>query len=204
MSAEIWADPSIFSKTERESDGTYRAVNALYAENGISHMIQTPRQYTFEETGMERILSHWANLDKRDSSLKIICPRDLRDIQTPEYGLCNKGCPNLLWELRRARREELSATQLVNKNPTEKIVDKDNHLRDVLKYIVMSLPDPSIKSAALRAQEAIQPLVKLAHTLPSKSERDAAFTSALIHGQNILDEDTQLQEPIQLGRRRIR
>ena len=37
------------------------------------------------------------------------------------------GCPNLLWELMPTRREQLSAAQLMRKNPTEAIVDKDNH-----------------------------------------------------------------------------
>jgi len=40
----------------------------------------------------------------------------------------------------RTRREQLSASQLMRKNPTEAIVDKDNHLRDALKYILLSLP----------------------------------------------------------------
>src|SRR5438552_14221637 len=40
------------------------------------------------------------------------------------------------------RREQLSASQLMSKNPSEGIVDKDNHLRDALKYILLSLPTP--------------------------------------------------------------
>jgi hypothetical protein len=43
----------------------------------------------------------------------------------------------------RTRREQLTASQLMRKNPTEAIVDKDNHLRDALKYILLSLPSPS-------------------------------------------------------------
>jgi len=31
----------------------------------------------------------------------------------------------------------------MRKNPTEAIVDKDNHLRDALKYILLSLPSPT-------------------------------------------------------------
>ena len=41
------------------------------------------------------------------------------------------------WELRRARREELTQTQLQNKKSSEKIADKDNHQRDALKYLVL-------------------------------------------------------------------
>ena len=53
------------------------------------------------------------------------------------------GCPNLIWELSRARREQLSAQQLLTRNVSERVVDKDNHLRDCLKYLVVSLPAPA-------------------------------------------------------------
>ena len=43
----------------------------------------------------------------------------------------------------RTRREQLSAQQLMRKNPSEAIVGKDNHLRDALKCVLLSLPSPS-------------------------------------------------------------
>jgi hypothetical protein len=48
------------------------------------------------------------------------------------------GCPNLTWELSRARREQLSAQKLLTGNVSERVVDNDNHnhLRDWLKYLV--------------------------------------------------------------------
>jgi hypothetical protein len=55
----------------------------------------------------------------------------------------------------RTRREQLSAAQLMRKNPTEAIVDKDNHLRDALKYILLSLPSPSEKPSRLQRDETI-------------------------------------------------
>lgn len=105
---------------------------------------------------MERILSHWVELDHREPTLRIVCPRRLRDISRPIYGVHNEGCPNLLWELRRARREELTAGQLVHKNPSERIVDKDNHLRDCLKYIVSALLEPSRQTPEMKALDAIR------------------------------------------------
>jgi hypothetical protein len=56
----------------------------------------------------------------------------------------------------RTRREQLSASQLMRKNPTEAIVDKDNHLRDALKYILLSLPSPSERARELKREELIQ------------------------------------------------
>ena len=105
----------------------------------------------------------------------------------------NGGCPNLLWELRRARREELTPTQLTKKNQTEKIVDKDNHLRDCLKYLVLTLPEPSQKSARMLATEAVRPLAE-----------QGDLTSALIRWQQKIQELEPSSRPATLrsnGRR---
>ena len=136
----MFADPSIFYANQAQGDGTFKAIATLFAEEGIDNLSPAPENN--ELLGMERILSHWMNLDQREPTLKIVCPKRLQDIAKPNYGIVNGGCPNLLWELRRARREELTPTQLTRKNPTEKIVDKDNHLRDCLKYLVLTLPEP--------------------------------------------------------------
>lgn len=154
LASEAIADPSIFHKSMAQSDGTFKAIADLYVEEGIRNMLPAPN--TNELTGMERILNHWSDLDKREPTLKIVCPRGLREITKPIYGIHNFGCPNLLWELRRARREELSAGQLVHKNPSERIVDKDNHLRDCLKYIVSALLEPSRQTPEQKALAAIK------------------------------------------------
>lgn len=138
---------------------------------------------------MERILAHWTDLEHREPTLKIVCPRGKRDIQRPVYGVHNDGCPNLLWELRRTRREELSATQLVNRNPTEKIVDKDNHLRDALKYLVLSLPGPQKMSVEMRAKVAMGEI----------PEEDV--TSRMIRYQQAIDRSAEERQPVGMGRR---
>jgi hypothetical protein len=56
----------------------------------------------------------------------------------------------------RTRREQLTAQQLMRENPTEAIVDKDNHLRDALKYILLSLPSPSERPKEMRREEIIK------------------------------------------------
>ncbi len=152
----VVADPSIFYKTQAQGDGSYKAIADLYAEEGITNL--GPSAENNELLGMERTLSHWLNLEDREPTLKIVCPKHLQDIQRPIYGVHNDGCPNLLWELRRARREELSAGQLVHRNPTERIVDKDNHLRDALKYLVLSLPEPTQNTELMHAREKMKGL----------------------------------------------
>jgi hypothetical protein len=46
----------------------------------------------------------------------------------------------------RTRRRKLTATQLMSQNQSEEIIDKDNHARDAMKYVVMSLPEPTEKN----------------------------------------------------------
>src|SRR5215470_3954672 len=107
---------------------------------------------------MESILEHWRDLDHRQLTLKIVCPYDY---SRKRFGLFPNGCPNLLWELMRTRREQLSAAQLMRKNPSEAIVDKDNHLRDALKYILLSLPGPSGRGTRVGSMDSIRRKPKL-------------------------------------------
>jgi len=191
---EIYADPSIFYKTQAQAKGGFKAISELYAEEreleqgmrpGLQNLISAPDNA--EILGMERILQHWHDLEHREPSLRIVCPRRY-DTSKKRYGLYRDGCPNLIWELRRARREELSATQLESKNPSEKIVDKDNHLRDCLKYIVLSLPDPTIKSREERAADSVRGL-------------DA--TSAMIRYRQFMEREVYADKPLALGRRAL-
>lgn len=151
---EVLADPSIFYGSHAQGDGTFKAISQLYIEEGVVNLVPAPDKS--ELTGMERILNHWANLDKRGPTLKIVCPREMREIVKPMYGVFNYGCPNLLWELKRTRKEQLSAAQLAHKNPSERIVDKDNHLRDCLKYIVLALLEPNRQTPHQKALEKIK------------------------------------------------
>ena len=139
----IWADPSIFYRTQAQSEGDFKSIADLYLEAGLPGMSDAQNA---ELAGIERILEHWRDLDHREPTLKIVCPHDY---SRKRFGLFTDGCLNLLWELMRTRREQLSASQLMRKNPSEGIVDKDNHLRDALKYILLSLPSPSEKPRSL-------------------------------------------------------
>lgn len=158
LDSEALADPSIFYKNQAQSDGSFKAIADLYIEEGIRNLVPAPRNA--EIAGMEKILSHWLDLDNRQPTLRIICPQGLRGISRPIYGVHNEGCPNLLWELLRARREESSAGQLVNKNPTERVVDKDNHLRDCLKYLCLAFVEPAKQTPEMKANEAIKDIPK--------------------------------------------
>ncbi|SRR5260370_761629 len=77
----------------------------------------------------------------------IVCPRDYS-----RRRLCMAG----LLHIEVCHLYSLSASQLMRKNPTEAIVDKDNHLRDALKYILLSLPSPSERPREMKRDELIQ------------------------------------------------
>ena len=147
--ATIFADPSIFYRTQAQSDG-FKSIAELYTEAGLTNLCPAENA---ELAGMERILEHWHDLDSREPTLKIVCPEDY---SRRRFGLFPNGCPNLLWELMRTRRAQLSASQLMRKNPTEAIVDKDNHLRDCLKYVVLSRPAPAEVPTSIRREQMIQ------------------------------------------------
>jgi hypothetical protein len=187
---EIYADPSIFYKTQAQARGGFMAISELYAEEGealrpgLKNLVPAPDDT--EILGMERIQKHWHDLEHREPSLYILCPPALEEIQRPVFGVHRDGCPNLLWELRRTRREELSAAQLATKNPTEAIVDKDNHLRDCLKYIVLSLADPTVKTKEEQAAEAVKGLDP---------------TSAMIRYQQFMEREEKSVKPTPVGRR---
>jgi len=104
---DLAQDPQALERFHREARAASAAgLQGLWeSENG-------------EIAGMERILEHWRDLDHRQPTLKIVCPYDY---SRKRFGLFPNGCPNLLWELMRTRREQLSAVQLMRKNPSEKL-----------------------------------------------------------------------------------
>jgi hypothetical protein len=84
----------------------------------------------------------------------------------------------------RTRRVKLNAQQMLTKNVSEAIVDKDNHARDAMKYVLMSLPEPAIASAH---EELRQELKQLAEA--------GDLTSAYIRSQQATAEESGDQPP---------
>jgi hypothetical protein len=105
----------------------------------------------------ERLMMHWANLDEEEPTIRIVCRTPS---ERPQYGLHQWDCPNLLWELMRSRRVKLSAQQLMSRNLSEALVDKDNHAVDACKYVVMSHPEPTRKPYEQRVVERVEKLRK--------------------------------------------
>jgi hypothetical protein len=177
--APIYADPSIFYRTQAQSDGDFKSVADLYIEAGLTNLCQAENA---ELAGIERILEHWHDLEYRDPTLRIVC-RD--DYSRRRFGLFPNGCPNLLWELMRTRRAQLSASQLMRKNPTEAIVDKDNHLRDCLKYVVLSRPASAEIPNSIARERIIQ-----------EAYRDGTYPSLAVRLAQLDEQERRESEPV--------
>ena len=142
--AECYADPSIVPQILQQSQlpgkpaERAKSINELYIEQGIDRFSPFARDRS-DVSFAARIMAHWSNLEHREPSLKIVCRNYC---ERPQHGLHHWDCPNLLWEMLRTRRVKLSSQQLLSRNTSEAIVDKDNHAIDAAKYLAMSHPEP--------------------------------------------------------------
>lgn len=177
-----WSDPTVFDQKTQQSPGKEaRAIAELYFEQGV-HFLTRFDGNRNDQTFASRLLAHWADLENRDPQLYIVC-HNYSD--SPQFGMHPWSCPNLLWELMRTRRRKLSAQQLLTKNVSEEIVDKDNHLRDSLKGIIMSLPDPTEYTTEEKIQKRLSGL-----------DPTTAMIKYMEAKREIEEEDTPTQFPI--------
>lgn len=189
-----YADPSIFPEIMQQSQGSVgsgkaaeraKSVNDLYVEQGVE--LFSPFQFDRSDVSFAaRVMMHWQDLEHREPSLRIVCSNYA---EKPVPGLHNWDCPNLLWELMRTRRVKLTAQQQLTRNQSEAIVDRDNHSRDALKYILMSHPEPTMKTAQQIAADAVKGIAEVGD-----------LTSAAIRYQQTLERLEDGEAPIQLGR----
>lgn len=83
-----YADPTIFDMTLQQSQRPGQAVeraksfNELYVEQGIE--LFSPFQMDRADVSFSgRLMTHWANLDEREPTVKIVCRNNT---ETPQYG----------------------------------------------------------------------------------------------------------------------
>jgi hypothetical protein len=189
-----YADPTIFDATMQQSNQPTqpgkaaeraKSINELYVEQGIE--LFSPFYGDRSDISFaQRLHMHWSNLDKREPTVKIVCRNYA---EKPQLGLWNWDCPNLLWELMRRRRMRLSAQQLLNRNVSEALVAKDEHACDCMKYVLMSHPEPTVKTFRERAMEVTKPLAEAGD-----------LTSAYIRYRQLKAEEEGSGLPIRIGR----
>jgi len=161
-----YADPTIFDATMQQSNQPSqpgkaaeraKSINELYVEQGFE--LFSPFSGDRSDISFAaRLGMHWSNLDKREPSVKIVCRNYA---EKPQPGLHNYDCPNLLWELMRRRRVKNTAQQLLNRNASEALVAKDEHANDCMKYVLMSHPEPTVKTFREKALEVTKPLAQM-------------------------------------------
>jgi hypothetical protein len=187
VAEDVMADPSIFDKTMQQRDGKAVAVADLYADQGITNL--RPFRGNRSDVAFEqRLKQHWANLDEREPTVKFVCPGISEIPDRPSYGLHPNGCPNLLWEMANIRRVQFTATQLMLRNPSEAIVDKNNHAHDDAKYVVMSRPEPAERTLEMRIADVVKPYIE-----------QGDMTNALIQANIVREQVEDEKEPVRLG-----
>ena len=183
-----YTDPSAFDqKTQQERGKEPKAIAQVYEEEGVNFLTRFCRNRN-DQTFAETLLAHWGDLAHRSPTVRIVC-RNYGD--RPQPGRHDWDCPNLLWELMRTRRRKLSAQQLMSQNQSEEIIDKDNHARDAMKYVIMSLPDPTQKAWPDRIKEKLN----------DYRERGMDDYSLNIYAQQMRREAEEPDEPITFGSR---
>jgi len=150
----IVADPSIFKDTQAHSKGDYTAIHAEYRKAGFPAM----REYQgvrSDITFVEWVMTdYWRGIHRgMRPRLYIVC-RNPSD--RPQPGLHPWDCPNLLWELKRAKRVEMTARQLATRNPSDALVDKQNHLRDAFKYFLGTIRNATQKPISEEIGEKLE------------------------------------------------
>lgn len=126
----ILADPNIFWNSKEQEKGAPTNTYVTYKKNNM----WTMRPYEGIRSDVSFVQWMWSDYwrgigNGRKPRLYIVC-RNPSD--RPQPGLHPYDCPNLLWELKRAKRVEMTARQLLTKSQDENLQDKHNHLRDCL------------------------------------------------------------------------
>jgi hypothetical protein len=137
----IKADPSIFYDAVATDKGAPTNIYQTYKKNGMWPMTSYDGIRS-DVTFVEWIMSEWWKgiAGGRKPRLHIVC-RNPSD--RPQPGLHPFDCPNLLWEMKRAKRVQMTSRQLLTKNASEALVNRNNHLLDPLKQILGTVRLPT-------------------------------------------------------------
>ena len=137
----IKADPSIFYDAVAAEKGAPTNIYQTYKKNNMWPMTAYEGVRS-DVTFVEWVMSDWWKgiAGGRKPRLHIVC-RNPSD--RPQPGLHPFDCPNLLWEMKRAKRVQMTSRQLLTKNASEALVNKNNHLMDPLKYILGTVRNPT-------------------------------------------------------------
>ena len=152
----IKADPSIFYDAVASDKGAPTNIYATYKKNGMFPMTAYEGVRS-DATFVESVLSDWWRGISvgRKPRLYIVC-RNPSD--RPQPGMHPYDCPNLLWEMKRAKRVEMTSRQLLTKNASEALQNKNNHLIDPAKYLLNTVRNPTLIDSSEYIESQMQGL----------------------------------------------
>jgi hypothetical protein len=168
----IKADPSIFDNAVATDKGAPTNIYQTYKKNNMWKMTRydgVRSDVTFVEwvmadwwRGISTLDGHWTGKKPR---LYIVCrtPSD-----RPQPGLHEFDCPNLIWEMKRAKRVQMTSRQLLTRNPSEALENKNNHAMDVFKSILGTLRNSAPTDPNEAVAAAIEHLDPMAAQITSR------------------------------------
>jgi hypothetical protein len=168
----IKADPSIFDNAVAQDKGAPTNIYQTYKKNNMWKMTAYDGVRS-DVTFVEWIMADWwkgiSTLEGKPTGKKprlyIVCrtPSD-----RPQPGLHEFDCPNLVWEMKRAKRVEMTSRQLLTRNPSEALQNKNNHALDSFKAVLGTLRNSAAIDPNEAVAEAIEGLDPFAAQLTSK------------------------------------
>lgn len=126
----ISCDPSIWDRNQ-------------YKKEGMTSLAQMLQDEVLPEYRIEKMMkAHGRNDQVFVQKFSFLATNTRKDemgneVPDPKILIDEDGCPNFTRELRGLRYRESG----IDRNASEKIVDKDNHLVDCAKYIILSHPE---------------------------------------------------------------
>lgn len=129
----IHSDPSIFYESQATNEG-FTSIVELF-DDAISDLMVKGKSGE-DLTCVEWIIQAWSG---PKIMFKIFCPQPYDRKREGTY----HGCPNLVWELVNLKREQFTSSQLLKRNPSDKLVDVKNDAFDDFKYFWSSRPEPA-------------------------------------------------------------
>jgi len=122
----IAADPTIFNKTTRNSQGMPASMYELFCQQGLTRLI---RGNNDEQMWVANMRVHWTNAE--DPTFRIF-----------------DCCPNIIREYESSVYTSMSDKAKMHANWKEKVLDKDNHAMDDSKYFLNSRPKERKKATS--------------------------------------------------------
>jgi len=120
----ISADPSLWSKNQETKDGL-RSLFDMFTDEGV-HLRKGASKS--DQFAINDLLDRWDNLDEKKPRLTI-----------------SPACHKQVWEWERLRYQEITTAMVEKKNPSEVLVDKDNHSWDDWKYFISTFWSGPVK-----------------------------------------------------------